>query len=342
MHCVYCDHASMRPATDTEAIDYRKALKAIGAYAPKILNISGGEPTLVEGLPGILSAIKKQWNPFIRIVHNGTNPRKLIPCLPYMDRLVVSLDGPDPINQDNRGISAKTVYSKLKEVLPEIEKYRVAVYFNCVLSKTNSHSVRQLVQEANDLSSNIMVSFTPIMPPDSPLSIIADETSYHDFIETYNDLKQKGFSVMHVFDGLRHHADFRRIQCFNQYFTIRVTPGGQVLTCAMNTALNAGHYRYYAGKLFSKQGIEKAVNRIKKKIKQDLYDTPDFSCTTICACENWLDLVFLGIQSDCIPHYAKGLIGRVSERELDAIELFVQKHINPDFKKEMLKKYIND
>ena len=342
LYCVYCDHASMRPAGARELIDYEKALRTIAAYAPKILNISGGEPTLVETLPQIVANAKKQWNPFIRIVHNGTNPKKLIPCLPYIDRVVISLDGPDPINKRNRGISAQTVYNKLKEVLPEFARYGVQVYFNCVLSTLNVHAIRQLAQEAADLSPAITVSFTPIMPPDSDLSILSDEKTFGTFLAVYNDLKQQGFSVMQVFDGIRLHENYKKIQCYNQYFTIRATPKGQILTCAMNTALHAGQYRYYFGKLFSKNGVEKALTRIKKKVKQQLHTPPDFSCTTLCACENWLDLVFLGIPSDCISHYSKGLQGRLTETDFANVEAFVQKNINPNFKKEMLIKAIND
>jgi len=43
---------------------------------------SGGEPSLIEELPEILSEIKNRWRPFIRVVHNGTGPEKLIKSFP--------------------------------------------------------------------------------------------------------------------------------------------------------------------------------------------------------------------------------------------------------------------
>ena len=341
LYCVYCDHKSMLPAIYPEKIDYQKALGNIRKYSPKILNISGGEPSLVESLPDILLEIKKQWNPFIRIVHNGTNPEKLLPCIPNMDRLVISLDGPDPINKSNRGISAETIFKKLKDVIPEFINHSIGIFFNCVLTTANLKYMRQLAQEAKDLSPAITVSFTPVMPPDGELSIIQDEKVFNEFLSTYNELKQEGFRVMHVFDGIKQHADFKHFNCYNQYFNIRISPEGQVLSCAMNTALSSGQYHYYFRKLLAKNGIEKAVNRIKKKIKQNLFCSMDFSCTTICACENWLDLIFLGIQSNCIPFYARGLHGRMTESDYKTSEAFIQEYINPNFNKAILKKIID-
>jgi MoaA/NifB/PqqE/SkfB family radical SAM enzyme len=341
LYCVYCDHASMLPATHAECIDYNKVIKNIGAYSPKILNISGGEPTLVEELPKILAQIKKQWNPYIRVVHNGTNPEKLIPCLPYLDRIVISLDGPDPVNKANRGICAEIVFKKLKEVLPEILNRNIEVFFNCVLTTSNLKYMRQLAQEAKNLSPAITVSYTPIMPPDCALSILNDKSLFNEFLQTFNGLIQSGFSVMHTFDTIRQHSDFKHINCYNQYFNIRVTPDGNVLTCAMNTPLSPQHYKYYFRKLFAKNSIIKAMDRIKKKAKQTLSNNVDFSCSTICSCESWLDLIFMGIESNCIPFYAKGLAGRMSEADYKSMQSFVSQYINPDFDVDCFKKIID-
>jgi hypothetical protein len=200
--------------------------------------------------------------------------------------------------------------------------------------------MRQLAQEAKNLSPAITVSFTPFMPPDGDLSILQNEELFHEFLSTYKKLKKEGFSVMHVFDGIKQHTDLKHIQCYNQYFTIKISTEGHVLTCAMNSELNFGHFFYYFRKLLLKNGFSKAKNRIKKKFNQDYLRSMDFSCTTPCACENWLDLVFLGIKSDCISSYAKGLYGRMTESDYTNSEAFVREYINSQFNKEMLKNCI--
>ncbi len=340
LYCVYCDHASMRKATDNDNIDYEKVIENIRKYSPKIVNISGGEPTLVENLPWIVSEVKKRWNPYIRIVHNGTNPEKIIDCLPFLDKLVISMDGPDPINEQNRGVKGEMVLKKLKEVIPEIVKQNVDIFINCVLTSLNIKYMRDFIQDVHCFSPFITVSFTPIIPPDHQLSILNSKSLFDEFCASYAELKQKGFRVMHVFDGITHHNDLKNIQCYNQYFHIRFTPEGQALSCAMNTKINISQYKYFINRLVAKKGIQKAINRIKKKTKQNFFHSIDFSCNTICACESWLDMIFLNIKSDCISHYARGLCGRITEDEYREVESFVKEHINPKFNALMLQQYI--
>jgi MoaA/NifB/PqqE/SkfB family radical SAM enzyme len=331
----------MRKATHGENIDYSKIIDTLTEYSPKILNISGGEPSLVDELPAILSEIKKRWNPFIRIVHNGTGPEKLLKSFPYIDRLVISMDGPDPINTTNRGISGSSVLEKLKSVMPHLKAHDIEVGVNCVLTTANLKSMREFAEQVRNISKTLILSFTPVMPPDGPLSILREESLVHEFFETYEDLKKQGFSVMHVFDGITRFHNFKSIQCFNQYFNIRVSPEGQVLTCAMNTDLNSQHYLYYFRKLLAKNGIKKAFFRIRQKFINSMRDSIDFSCTTICTCENWLDLIFLGIYSDSIPIYARGLRSRMTEEDYRRAEAFVKRFINPDFNSTVLKRIVD-
>jgi MoaA/NifB/PqqE/SkfB family radical SAM enzyme len=341
LYCIYCDHANMRKVSYKEDIDYEKAINNIQAYTPKIVNISGGEPTLVDQLPWVLSEMKKRWDPFIRVVHNGTNPEKIIPCLPNMDRLVISMDGPDPVNKGNRGISAESVLKKLKEILPQVIARRVEVVINCVLTTANLGYMKEFIKLVHDVSPLIAVSFTPVIPPDHELSILRDTSHYQQFISTFNGLKNQGYLIFHAFDGIMRHKDFKNIQCLNQYFIIRVTPEGHVLTCGMNTKLGGEHYWYYLRKLFSKNGLIKGLNRIKKIVKNDLLHSVDFSCNTLCACENWLDLIFLGIHSDNLAGYARGLYGRMAKEDYDKAEAFIRKYINPDFSSQALKDIVD-
>jgi MoaA/NifB/PqqE/SkfB family radical SAM enzyme len=340
LYCVYCDHPTMLKATEKETVDYAAIIDTLEKYKPKILNISGGEPTLVPQLSSILADIKQRWNPYIRIVHNGTAPDKLIPCLPYIDRLVISLDGPDPINSKNRGISAASVLAKLLPILPECAKHSVEVAINCVVTTTNVPHLYEFAQLLRSISPEIILSFAPLMPPDDMLSIMRAESLYTDFLATFNRLRQEGFRVIHVFDPLIRHPDYKHIQCYNQYFVVRVLTGGQVTTCAMNTDINGSLAAYYAKKLFSANGIAKAVNRITKVARSRIAHQVDFSCNTLCTCEGWLDLLFLGIESHCIAHYAKALRNRMTDSDYADVEAFVRKNINPSFSSAALKQAI--
>jgi MoaA/NifB/PqqE/SkfB family radical SAM enzyme len=331
LSCVYCDPKSMRRADFIENIDYNKVIENIQQYKPKILNISGGEPTLVKELSWIVSEIKNRWDPFIRIVHNGTSPEKIVNCLPFIDLLVISMDGPDPINKENRGISGENVLKKLNEIMPEAIKNNVDVCINCVLTIKNIKYLRKFVEYVHSISTKIKISFSPLIPPDHELSILNSESLFNEFIISFNELKNQGFPIFHVFDGIKIHKNYKHIQCYNQYFNFNVTPEGEILTCAMNTKINSRHLKYYFRKLFEKKGVEKAINRLKKKISNDVFHSIDFSCNTLCSCQNWLDLVFLGLPGDCIPLYGRGLRGKMTEEDYKNAEAFIKNYINKDF-----------
>jgi sulfatase maturation enzyme AslB (radical SAM superfamily) len=237
-------------------------------------------------------------------------------------------------------VSAETVLKKLKEVLPEVSRHKVEVKINCVLTTANLGHMHEFLQMVKDVSPSIGVSFTPLIPPDDPLSVLSDESYYRQFMSSFDDLKRRGFNVAHAFDGIMRHKDYKNIQCLNQYFIIRVTPEGHVVTCAMNIKMGAEHYKYYLGKLFTKGGISKALNRIKKKTAQRLQSSPDFSCNTMCACENWLDLIFLGLKSDYLAGYVRGLRGRMTQADYDEAEAFIKKYVNPAFSGQTLRNII--
>jgi sulfatase maturation enzyme AslB (radical SAM superfamily) len=251
------------------------------------------------------------------------------------------MDGPDPINKNNRGISAESVLKKLKEVLPEVFAHKVEVLINCVLTTANLGSMKEFLQMVQTVSPKIGVSFTPLLPPGDTLSVLREESDFKRFLESFKELKSQGYFVAHAFDGILRHPQFKHIQCLNQYFIIRITPEGQVVTCAMNTKMTGEHYKYYFRKLFSPQGLSKGFNRIVKKTKQSLLDSVDFSCNTMCACENWLDLIFLGIQSDNLAGYARGLCGRMTPDDYARAEEFVRKYINPQFNGSTLKAIVD-
>ena len=342
LYCAYCNHASMRKATDVENVDYKKIIDTLHGYAPKIVNISGGEPSLVEGLPGILSEIKSRWGPFIRLVHNGTGPENLMASFPFIDRFVISMDGPDPINKNSRGISGESVLKKLKSVLPELAANKVEIAVNCVVTTANLKSMSELAESVHAVSDSILISFTPVMPPDGPLSILQSNLQTREFFETFERLKNKGYFVMHAFDGITRFNDFNAVQCFNQYFVIRLSPEGNVLTCSLNANQGLKNYWYYSKKIFSKNGLGKAFTKIKMKTKNTFCDSIDFSCTNICTCENWLDLLFLGIPSESISRYARGLRNRMTEKDYQNAEDFVKRYINPEFDINQLKRLVGD
>jgi organic radical activating enzyme/ribosomal protein L31 len=323
-----------------ENINYAAIIDSLSKYQPKILNITGGEPTLVAQLPEYLHTIKQRWNPFIRVVHNGTNFSKASTLFPWIDRLVISLDGPGEINRANRGIDGDRVLEKAAAVVQEAKSHNVEVIINCVVTTVNAPHIEQLVRNAIKLAPDLQLSFMPVMPPENDNSILVNKEMYANFITTFNALRAEGFKIMHVFDTILRHESFKKISCYNQFFTLRMETSGAISSCAMNVPADPVFFINKLKRLIITGKFPNLFDRLKKMTSQALSDIPDFSCSTICNCESWLDLLFLGIESNCHRVYTEGLRGRISEKEYGEVEQFVKEYINPQFDLQWFKRMI--
>jgi MoaA/NifB/PqqE/SkfB family radical SAM enzyme len=330
----------MLPASAIEEIDYNAVLSRIEKFRPKILNISGGEPTLVSGLADILCRAKETWNPFIRIVHNGTQPSKAVPFFPWLDRLVVSLDGPAEINRASRGLDGAAVIRRLAEILPDAKKYKVELAINCVITKNNALRIRELAGAITAASPDIILSLTPLMPPGSPDSLFSYPQLLKEFLAEADLLKKQGHNIMHTFDSLMRHPDFSGIQCFNQYFVIRVTPEGRISSCPMNIPFGDALSNVRRPDLAGWKGIRKTFRVGSRMLAGRFALKPDFTCTTICNCESWLDMLLLGKQCNGAGVYLRALRCRMNDEDYSKLDFFVRANINADFNVESFKKMV--
>ncbi len=342
LRCIYCDHREMTPASSVERFDRPAIVERLASLKPKFVNISGGEPTLVEELPAVLKQLKSAWNPRIYVVHNGTQPHLLLPLMPHLDRIVVSIDGPGEVNRRNRGIDGNRVIDNLDAIVPEAARNNVEIALNCVVTKENAPFVAELAQRAADVSSRILLCLSPVMPPKGPLSILSDPALYKAFRAQYDRMRGDGLAVIQTFDNLLMHDNFDRIQCYNQFFGFRVSPEGRLSSCAMNMPDDMAAASALWKKTFRAGGLRKAASKIRKWLNNRVREKIDFSCTTICYCESWLDLLFLNRTNESIPVYVRGLASRLTDEEYGEVDRFVRAHINPSFDIALFRSRIED
>jgi MoaA/NifB/PqqE/SkfB family radical SAM enzyme len=331
----------MLPATAKEDINYQTILDKIEKFRPKILNISGGEPALVPVLSGLMRRAKERFNPFIRIVHNGTSPAKLVSSFPWIDRFVVSLDGPGVYNTQTKGIDGTAVIRKLGEIIPEALRHKVEVAVNCVVTVKTAPAVSELADVIMNVSPHILLSLTPLMPPDSPNSILKHPQVLGEFLEQYRRLKAQGCNIIHTFDAVMRHPSYSCIQCYNQYFTIRVSPEGRISACPSNVPLKDALGGIKARKLFSMRGLLRGWAYLSRFAAGKTGSKIDFSCKNICNCESWMDMLFVEMESESIPVYARGLFNRMSDDDYLEMQAFVTKHVNPAFNIDKLRRVVD-
>jgi len=330
LRCSYCDPSIMKRANEAEVINRFEALDRIAVYKPRILNISGGEPSLLKELPGLLSRAKAVWNPYIRVVHNGTDPQKLAEAFPCIDRLVISADGPGEVNAATRGISGDAVLDRIAALVnsagpvPEIT-------INTVVTERNIDTLKGFAAQIASVSPNITLALLPVMPVESEISVLRDmEAGYKRFTDIYAGIKAAHGNVIHNLDCLTRHKNLRKIQCYNQYFTIRFSPRGEPFTCGAGIASQLRRSDRVYKKIFKKGGLRKLFTMLVKAIKGKL-GAVDFTCRNICNCESWLDMTFLGKETGYAPVVLRGFGGRLTDSDYAEMETFVKKHINADF-----------
>ncbi len=330
LRCTYCDPTIMKSAGEAEVINRFEALDRIAVYRPRILNISGGEPSLLRELPGLLARAKAVWNPYIRVVHNGTGPQKLAEAFPCIDRLVISVDGPGEVNTATRGISGDAVLNRIAALInsampiPEIT-------INTVVTEKNIDTLKGFAAQIASVSPNITLALLPVMPVDSELSVLRDrEAGYKRFIGIYADIKATHGNVIHNLDCVMRHKNLRKIQCYNQYFTIRFSPRGEPFTCGASIASQLRRSDSAYKKVFKKGGLRKLFTMVVKSIKGKL-GTVDFTCRNICNCESWLDMTFLGKETEYAPVVLRGFRGRLTDGDYAELDKFVRENINPQF-----------
>jgi len=338
LRCAYCDPNIMRRANEPEVINRFEALDRIAAYRPKILNISGGEPSLVKELSGILARAKAVWNPFIRVVHNGTAPQKLAESFPYIDRLVISVDGPGEVNAATRGISGDVVLDGIAALMDSAD-FRSELIINTVVTERNIDTLKRLAAQIASISPRIELGLAPVMPPDGELSVIRAPGGYDRFLKAFAEMKSAHGAVTHDFDCLLRHKNFRKIQCYNQYFSVHFSPRGELFTCGASLGSQLRRTDGVYGKIFKKGGIKKALTILTRAIN-GFVGRVDFTCRNICSCESWFDMLLLGSDTEYAPTGLRGFRGRLTNDDYAELDTFVKKHINANFDAERFKSIV--
>jgi hypothetical protein len=319
----------MKRAGEAEAINRFEALDRIAAYRPRVLNISGGEPSLVKELPGLLSRAKAVWNPFIRVVHNGTGPQKLAEAFPFIDRLVISVDGPGEVNAATRGLNGDAVLGKIAELVNSAGRHP-EVIVNTVVTEKNIGTLKNFAAQIESISPRVELGLAPVMPPGSELSVMRERGGYRRFLDVFAEMKSVHNATTHDFDCLLRHKNFRKIQCYNQYFSIHFSPTGEFFACGSDLGSQMRRTDRAYAKIFRRGGLKKAFTVLARALNRRI-GRLDFACRNICGCESWFDMLLLGKVAEYAPTALRAFKGRLTDGDYAELDAFVKKHINPDF-----------
>jgi sulfatase maturation enzyme AslB (radical SAM superfamily) len=272
------------------------------------------------------------------VVHNGTAPQKLKESFPYIDRLVISIDGPGEVNTATRGLSGDAVLERIAGLLTGVDTSSGTdintvpdITVNTVVTEKNIDTLPLFASQINSVSPRIGLALLPVMPVDSELSVLREgEKGYRRFLDVYAKMKSAHGAVVHNFDCVMRHDDLRKIQCYNQYFTIRFSPRGEFFTCGANIGSQLRRTDGAFGKIFKKGGAKKLFTMMARAVKGRT-GRIDFTCRNMCNCDSWLDMLFLGQNTGYAPVLLRTFGGRLGDDDYRELDEFVRKNINANF-----------
>lgn len=132
--------------------EYRRVIAELLEMGVRTFDISGGEPLLYPHLVEICAAIRAHPEARIWLVTNGTlaKPEKLAQLVPWVERIVFSLDAPEAALHDRlRGIA-----SAFEKTLAAVRAARdlpfPEVAINFILCRANLDSVGDMLQLASE------------------------------------------------------------------------------------------------------------------------------------------------------------------------------------------------
>lgn len=218
--CTYCEDFGLHKNKSIKEPwlsldDAKKVLRVIRTATENIV-LTGGEPLMHKSIDDIVSYASELRFRTISLITNGLLLHKREAILPYLSRLVVSLDSLDANAWDQ--VLAGPPGSAVK-IIRAIEKYatlqrrygyRMAI--NCVVLPHTVSMVREVIRFC--IEHNLSFSLNPQGVNDQPHSDLAKMPEYRALIEDVQSMKRAGHNVLGSAIYLATMLDFREFQCY--------------------------------------------------------------------------------------------------------------------------------
>lgn len=156
LKCPYClvddiKKSSVRELSAPEIIATMKEFRALGT---KLWIFGGGEPTIREELPELISAAKSM-GMLTGMSSNGYRILDFLPACKELDYLQMSIDGPEEYHDSVRG---KGSFNKLIKAMEGLKSINKNFVLNCVISEKNIQHLDFVCSLARDFKSMIELS----------------------------------------------------------------------------------------------------------------------------------------------------------------------------------------
>jgi MoaA/NifB/PqqE/SkfB family radical SAM enzyme len=201
LNCAYCEDFGSRRnhlVTPTPALeDAKRILKVIRSGVDRLW-LTGGEPLMVPHLLDLLAHARNDLKfREISLITNGTLLSQNTRLLPYLDRLIISLDSVDPQALNVVSVPdpyAKTVIDNAREAASLQKQYRFQLVLNAVITPETLAGMDELLAFGKENS--VLISFSPQSVNNMPRYQLITSPEYRALIEKLITLKKQGAPIL--------------------------------------------------------------------------------------------------------------------------------------------------
>jgi pyruvate-formate lyase-activating enzyme len=319
--------------------DVEKALAELRRVKPKHICISGGEPTLVPDIVGIMRRLREGCGEGMQLEFNSNctgRPELLPDVLPYANILAASIDGIGEVNKAQRGVDGEDVLKTIARVAghryPAWSRFRriMAVPTATVNSYTRLPELFERLREIKKSSAlDMNVEVKPVFPYHKPLSPASRPEIWEDFVarsrvweRDYRDIRVEVRGVS-AFSGLNKAGGKMRSKCWRQFFTAMIWPDGVWTYCKpdwFSRNYFIPSYRY---------GGKRDKARVALESIYSLFVNPcDLTCYAPCEHGENLDRALLAGRASELAENARGIGLTLSREDLKNVCSFIKKRCN--------------
>ncbi|OGS21218.1 MAG: hypothetical protein A2252_05980 [Elusimicrobia bacterium RIFOXYA2_FULL_39_19] len=250
--CVYCNlwKKEEKELTTQQVFGIIDELNLSGT---QYISFTGGEPLVREDIGSIINyALSK--NIKVRVNSNGSLVNEKIDSLKGIDKLNISLNGPEEIHDS---ISGKGSFKQAITAVETAQKNGIKVAFITVLSRININSLDFVLLKAKQYG--VKVNFQPvtreILGTQVENTVIPDKEQYQRAINMLQNIKKLNSGLIsNTLPGLNYLSLYpkgKAIKCASGWLSCRIEPDGSMVHCSRKPENSTNCTIESVGKAFS-------------------------------------------------------------------------------------------
>jgi len=232
LNCTYCEDFGAR--RNGEAViatleDAKNILEVIRSGIPNLW-LTGGEPLLSSHILDMVTYARQDLHfRELSLITNGTLLSGHLDLLPFLDRLIISLDSTDPSALASVSLSngqAKAVIEAIEAAAPLQKTYGFKLILNAVITPETLPHIDALIDFCAE--QDILLSFSPQAVDNWPRYELLVSPDYRAFIRRMLSRKKRGAPILGSTVYLKTLLEQKPYKCYPTIIP-RITPDGWLI-----------------------------------------------------------------------------------------------------------------